>query len=79
MNMATHRTKRDCHPSQFRCQNGACISMDLRCNGIVDCLSDAYDELNCQRIASGNFNQTLEYAGIHSHHSLHEPDILRQL
>lgn len=36
-----------CTYGQFRCENGPCISNDLRCNGKVDCPFDTSDELDC--------------------------------
>ena len=36
-----------CKRNQFTCYNGACISLSMKCNQIVDC-SDFSDEKNCQ-------------------------------
>ncbi|XP_017768750.1 PREDICTED: basement membrane-specific heparan sulfate proteoglycan core protein-like isoform X5 [Nicrophorus vespilloides] len=36
-----------CTRDEFRCENGPCISMELRCNGKTDCPLDNSDELDC--------------------------------
>lgn len=36
-----------CGPNKFRCENGPCIAMALKCNGRVDCPYDTSDELDC--------------------------------
>ncbi|EAA44666.5 AGAP003656-PA [Anopheles gambiae str. PEST] len=38
---------RFCGPNKFRCENGPCIAMALKCNGRVDCPYDTSDELDC--------------------------------
>ena len=36
-----------CKDDEFTCSTGSCVSMDLRCNRIVDC-PDLSDEVNCR-------------------------------
>ena len=38
-----------CSDEEFTCLSGNCISMDLRCNGRVNC-HDGSDEANCEKI-----------------------------
>ena len=38
-----------CSDDEFTCLSGNCISMDLRCNGRVNC-QDGSDEANCEKI-----------------------------
>ena len=38
-----------CPPNQFQCQNGLCIDLNLKCDGLDDC-TDGSDEIDC-----GNF------------------------
>ncbi|KAK6617380.1 hypothetical protein RUM43_014389 [Polyplax serrata] len=40
---------RPCSPDEFRCENGPCIPLTLRCNGHNDCPYDISDELDCPR------------------------------
>lgn len=35
-----------CPPYRFRCDNGECIQLNLKCDAIKDC-SDGSDEINC--------------------------------
>ena len=37
----------DCHPNKFSCNNGQCIEINDKCNGIIDC-DDGTDELECE-------------------------------
>ncbi|KAM8721215.1 hypothetical protein ACLKA7_007133 [Drosophila subpalustris] len=41
-----------CPSTTFRCENGPCIALGLRCNGMVDCPYDASDELDCGPITN---------------------------
>ncbi|KAM7349812.1 terribly reduced optic lobes isoform 24-T24 [Cochliomyia hominivorax] len=36
-----------CGPLMYRCENGPCIPLNLRCNGNFDCPLDISDELDC--------------------------------
>ncbi|KRF94154.1 uncharacterized protein Dmoj_GI15893, isoform G [Drosophila mojavensis] len=41
-----------CPPTAFRCENGPCIALTARCNGVIDCPFDASDELDCEPITN---------------------------
>lgn len=41
-----------CPPTAFRCDNGPCIALALRCNGRIDCPYDSSDELDCGPISN---------------------------
>ncbi|EDW00229.1 GH12750 [Drosophila grimshawi] len=41
-----------CPSTTFRCENGPCISLGSRCNGVIDCPYDASDELDCAPITN---------------------------
>ncbi|XP_026313743.1 sortilin-related receptor-like [Hyposmocoma kahamanoa] len=36
-----------CSSNEWRCENGPCISTNLRCNGQIDCPFDMSDEFDC--------------------------------
>ena len=40
----------NCAEDQFTCQDGHCLSMDFRCNGVINCPRDNTDESNCNII-----------------------------
>ncbi|CAG2061526.1 unnamed protein product [Timema podura] len=40
--------RKPCTRYEFRCENGPCISIRLRCDGKVDCPFDTSDELDCR-------------------------------
>ena len=51
-----NRSLNSCSNNQFNCNDGACIELDRRCNGIDVC-KDASDEFNCfTLIATQNYN-----------------------
>ncbi|XP_039152495.1 basement membrane-specific heparan sulfate proteoglycan core protein isoform X13 [Drosophila simulans] len=41
-----------CPPTSFKCENGPCISLGLKCNGRVDCPYDGSDEADCGQISN---------------------------
>ncbi|XP_034667265.1 basement membrane-specific heparan sulfate proteoglycan core protein isoform X12 [Drosophila subobscura] len=41
-----------CPATSFRCENGPCIALGLRCNGLVDCPYDSSDEADCGLISN---------------------------
>ncbi|XP_015042334.2 basement membrane-specific heparan sulfate proteoglycan core protein isoform X26 [Drosophila pseudoobscura] len=41
-----------CPATLFRCENGPCIALGLRCNGLVDCPYDSSDEADCGLISN---------------------------
>ncbi|XP_043063469.1 modular serine protease-like [Drosophila ficusphila] len=41
-----------CPPTSFKCDNGLCISLGLRCNGRIDCPYDSSDEADCNQISN---------------------------
>ncbi|XP_039497795.1 basement membrane-specific heparan sulfate proteoglycan core protein isoform X32 [Drosophila santomea] len=41
-----------CPPTTFKCENGPCISLGLKCNGRVDCPYDGSDEADCGQISN---------------------------
>ncbi|XP_041563042.1 basement membrane-specific heparan sulfate proteoglycan core protein isoform X19 [Drosophila elegans] len=48
-----------CPPTSFKCDNGPCISLGLRCNGRIDCPYDESDEVDCSHVSNeidNNFN-----------------------
>lgn len=42
-----------CAPNMYRCENGPCIQLALRCNGNFDCPLDISDELDCPEMDNG--------------------------
>ncbi|XP_078416606.1 enteropeptidase [Cetorhinus maximus] len=42
-----------CAPTEYRCENGQCISVDKLCNGHQDC-EDGSDEKHCVRLLNGS-------------------------
>ena len=40
-----------CNSSQFRCNNGECISSTLRCNGNAEECTDGSDERGCRKLS----------------------------
>ncbi|XP_072369234.1 enteropeptidase isoform X1 [Scyliorhinus torazame] len=42
-----------CAPTDYRCENGQCISVDKLCNGHQDC-EDGSDEKHCVRLLNGS-------------------------
>ena len=42
-----------CTSSQFRCDNGQCISSSLRCNGYTGGCTDDSDERGCCKLMTG--------------------------
>ncbi|XP_032309278.1 basement membrane-specific heparan sulfate proteoglycan core protein isoform X10 [Drosophila ananassae] len=45
-----------CPPTAFRCDNGPCISLGLRCNGRIDCPYDSSDETDCGQSVSNEID-----------------------
>ena len=43
-------TLSSCLEDEFTCFEGSCVSMDLRCDGKVDCPFDESDELECDHV-----------------------------
>ena len=41
-----------CFEDEFTCDDGSCLSMDLRCNGVINCPNDNTDEDHCTIIAT---------------------------
>lgn len=41
-----------CEPTQFRCNDGTCISISFRCDKYEDC-PDRSDEINCTHTDNG--------------------------
>ncbi|XP_016982302.1 basement membrane-specific heparan sulfate proteoglycan core protein isoform X20 [Drosophila rhopaloa] len=41
-----------CPATSFKCDNGQCISLGLRCNGRIDCPYDDSDEADCGHISN---------------------------
>jgi len=46
--MLTHTA---CTSSQFRCDNGDCVSSSVRCNGRTGGCSDGSDQRGCSKLA----------------------------
>ncbi len=40
-----------CNETQFNCASAFCLSMDMRCDGRIDCL-DKTDEKDCHLVRS---------------------------
>ncbi len=60
--MSTHCSNRmsltSCNESQFNCASAFCLSMDMRCDGRIDC-KDKSDEKDCALIqVNFAFNQS---------------------
>ncbi len=36
-----------CRDNQFTCNNGRCLAQDQQCDGVLDCVEDASDEIGC--------------------------------
>ena len=53
----------NCAEDQFTCEDGHCLSMDFRCNGVVNCPDDNTDEANCHIIVKENTYQK-DYAPV---------------
>nr|XP_036676267.1 basement membrane-specific heparan sulfate proteoglycan core protein isoform X28 [Drosophila suzukii] len=41
-----------CPPTSFKCENGPCIALGLKCNGQADCPYDSSDEADCGQISN---------------------------
>lgn len=39
---------------KFRCRDGTCISILLRCDGYRDCARDGSDEMDCREYINSN-------------------------
>ena len=44
-----------CNASQYTCKNGTCIDIDMRCNGVVECIFSGSDEIGCNNVQFPNF------------------------
>ncbi|KAI2661858.1 Very low-density lipoprotein receptor [Labeo rohita] len=44
-----------CSTEQFVCNNGRCVPLNLRCDGVDDC-GDSSDEISCLNCTSGSFH-----------------------
>jgi hypothetical protein len=51
-----------CGPSEFNCNNGDCIGLEARCNGVQDC-EDGSDETDCSVLVNlHDYNQAMSPA-----------------
>ena len=53
----------NCEEHEFTCEDGYCLSMDFRCNGVINCPSDNTDEANCSIVVMDNTYQK-DYAPV---------------
>ena len=64
ISLAKHTLYLGCSSTQFRCNNGQCVSSSVRCNGVSEACSDGSDEIGCPSTTSKIVN--IEWAITHS-------------